>query len=121
MSRLRICAAAVAVIAGVAFAASPSPRQAALSWTAPTQDVEGNAISGLTYNVYRGAKGTTLAQKTRIVTGTSVLSYVDSGRPAGVEECYNVTAFNGLESGPSAEGCKSYPGLAPAAPTLTVQ
>lgn len=111
--------ALVAVLGlGVAMAAAPV-RQATLSWSAVTQDVEGNAINGVTYNVYRGARA---AAKAQVATGITGLSFVDTGRPAGVEDCYYVTAVKGGESAPSAEGCKSYPALAPASPTgLTVQ
>jgi hypothetical protein len=113
---------AVALLAP-AFSAAPAPRQAALSWTAPTLYTDGSAIqSPITYNVYRGARGSALAVKTRIATGLTALSLTDSNRPAGVEECYQVTAVVTVESDPTAEGCKSYPALIPAAPAgLTVQ
>lgn len=104
---------------GVAVAAAPAVRQASLSWVAPTQYTDGTPITTpLTYNVYRGARG---SAKARIATGVVALAYVDSGRPAGVEECYQVSAVAVEESALSAEGCKSYPALTPAAPVLTVQ
>jgi uncharacterized protein YfiM (DUF2279 family) len=120
-ARLAACAlGALLALAVATEAAAPPVRQATLSWGAVTQDVEGNAITGVTYNVYRGARGAT---KARIATGLAALTYVDSGRPAGVEDCYQVTAAKGdLESDPSSEGCKSYPAVAPGAPPgLTVQ
>lgn len=117
-------------VAGLALAAEPAVRQATLSWTPPTQYVDGSEIATadmglLRYHVYRGARGTAPAQKTRIATNLATLQHVDTGRPIGVEECYQVTAlFVGqpsTEGGPSAEGCKSHPRPAAGAPTLTVQ
>lgn len=116
--------------AGIALAASPAVRQATLSWTVPTLYSDGTAIGAedlptLRYNVYRGAKGTSPAAKTRIAESLDGLLYVDTVRPPGVEECYQVTAlFNGqplTEGGPSAEGCKSHPRPAAGTPTLTVE
>jgi hypothetical protein len=111
-------ALSVAAIAP-AFSAEPA-RQASLSWGAVTQDVEGNTITGVTYSVYRGLQG---GQKARVAQNLATLAYVDAGRPAGVTECYVVTAVKGAdESAPSSEGCKSYPAVRPAAPAgLTVQ
>lgn len=112
-----------------ALSAEPAVRQAQLSWTAPTQYVDGTTIAAaeaatLRYNVYRGARGTLPAAKVKVASNVSTLAYLDAGRPPG-EDCYQVTAlFDGqpaTEGGPSAEGCKSYPRPAAGAPTLTVQ
>ncbi len=100
-------------------AASPS-RTALLSWGAVAQDTDGNTISGVTYNVYQGAKGS--SSKTKIAQGLTSLNYTATNLPYG-ETCFNVSASTVAlgESALSAEGCKSFPLPKPAAPTLTVE
>lgn len=114
---------ALAVVAGLllaapAIAAEPAPRQATLSWLAPTTYSDGSSISFadrqlLRFNVYRGAAGSQLSAKVKIAEGVSGLQYVDGNRPLGVTDCYQVTAFfvgePETEGAPSSEGCKSYP------------
>lgn len=122
MNTRRIAIVCVALMAGLPASQAAAPtRQAALSWGEVTQDVEGNTIAGVTYNVYRGARGSAVTQKTAIAQGLTTLAYVDAGRFPGTEDCYQVTAFKDQESAPSAEGCKSYPAVAPRAPAITVQ
>src|SRR5690606_2599770 len=117
--RTIVLVTALSATAG-AFAAE-AVRQATLTWTKPTEYVDGTAIpSGTpaTYNVYQGAKGST--NKLRVAEGVSQLSRVVSALPPG-ETCFNVTAVvNGQESAYSVEGCKSFPFPAPTAPTLVV-
>lgn len=112
-------ATAAAVLVGIAyFAQAQTVRTASLSWGAVTKDVEGNAITGVTYKVYQGPKGGT---KTVIRTGLTVTALVLSSLPSG-ETCWQISAniAGGGESGLSNEACKSFPFLAPAAPTLVV-
>lgn len=115
-----IVAIAALSAAGGAFAAE-AVRQAVLSWTKPTQYTDGSPIDPsvvVTYNVYKGARGST--SKTRIAEGVTELSRTITGLELG-EHCFNVTAVaHGLESAYSQEGCKSFPFLAPAAPPLVV-
>jgi hypothetical protein len=108
-----------AVLGTLAYAAAPA-RTAALSWTATTQDTDGNTITGVTYNVYQGAKGS--SSKTKVAQGLTVLSYTATNLPYG-ETCFNVSAQTVAlgESALSAEGCKSFPLPKPAAPSLTVE
>ncbi len=89
-------------------------RTASLTWGGVTQDTEGNTITGVTYSVYQGVKGS--ASKTRVASNLTSLSYLVTNLPYG-ETCFNVTASAaGGESAYSAEGCKSFAVPKPVAP-----
>jgi len=95
-------------IAGIVWsvargAESSGARSALLTWTAPTTNTDGSAITGtVTYRVYRGAAG---QQKTQVAT-TPNRQLLLTGQPLG-RQCYHVTAFTTAESAPSAEACKT--------------
>jgi len=81
---------------------------AVLTWTAPTQNTDGSALTNLAgFKVYRGASSpaTTLDKTINSPTTTSA-QYV--GLPIG-QNCFAVGAFNaqGVESVPTATGCKT--------------
>jgi fibronectin type 3 domain-containing protein len=73
------------------LAAVATPGQIRLTW---------NAMSPATFNLYRG---TSSGSYVRIVSGTSVTSYNDTGISDGVTYYYAVTSFNGTESAYSIE------------------
>jgi hypothetical protein len=97
--------AAFTLLATQAHGAAPAsgPRQAALSWTAPTLNTDGSTITlPLSYNVY----GALCGQAKALLHTTSSLSALLTGQPIG-EMCYQVTAVaGGQESAPSGEGRK---------------
>lgn len=95
--------------------------QAVLSWGAVTKDVEGNAITGVTYNLYQGVQG-----QPKVKTGTpqsATTATISSGLTSGRTYCWQVSASaNGVEGALSNEACKSFPPAAPEAPaSLTAQ
>jgi hypothetical protein len=104
----RIYLALLVLASGVATAAAPvsGPQEALLTWTAPTQYTDGNAIPAgttITYSVYRGACGNPTKQ--RVWEGTA-LSTLLVAQPIG-DQGFVVTARVGTqESAPSGEGCK---------------
>lgn len=103
------------------FAVAQVVRTATITWTAPTQNVDGSTITeAVTYNLYQGAQGS--ATKPRVATGLTAGSRVVSGLPAGTV-CFEVTAVtaSGGESAKSNEGCKTFPFSAPNTVTITVQ
>lgn len=92
-------------------------RIAVLTWTAVTKDTDGNALTGVTYNIYQGPRG---SGKQKVATGITSLTYTAVALPVG-ETCWRVSASaNALEGGASAEGCKSFVAAAPAVPVLTI-
>lgn len=120
----------LSLLAVNAFAAPPSHKAgahakpkttaasitAALSWVAPTTNVDGTPITGsLTYNVYQGAiNAVTLVQSG--ITGTSVV--ISTGLTSGTTQCFAVVANEaGTASSESAETCKVIP--VPTPPTET--
>jgi hypothetical protein len=88
---------------------------ATLTWVAPTQRVDGTAITGaLTYRVFGGVQG----QSKSLIATTSAVTYTHTSAPNGVTYCYHVTAVeNGLESVPTNEVCKAIPMSPPNPPT----
>lgn len=115
-----ILALATASAFVVALAQTPPVREAKLSWSPVTTATDNSLITGVTYNIYQGAKGAT---KAKIKSGVTAVIFTASALPPG-ETCFNVsaqTAANG-EGGVSSEACKSLPFSAPNEPaTLTVQ
>jgi hypothetical protein len=102
------------LLMGVAQAA-PS---ATLTWTAPTANTDGSAITGtLTYNIYQALQGVPLS---KVSTGNTALSVVvTAGLTAGTTQCFAVTAVEGTQEGAqSSIGCKTFPSPTPLAPVL---
>ena len=86
-----------------------------LTWTAPTLNTDGTAITApLSYKVYGGVQGSAKA----VLATVSALAYTHSTAPNGVTYCYQVSAVaGGVESALSAEGCKVMPPAVPNPPT----
>jgi hypothetical protein len=75
---------------------------ATLSWYAPTQNVDGTALTDLAgYNIYYGTSATAMTQKININT-VGILTYVISNLSSGTWY-FAITAVNsaGIESSPS--------------------
>jgi hypothetical protein len=121
MKRILILAALALPLAAVAQPVNT----ATITFSAPTQRVDGTPIEGaLSYKLYQGPKG---APKAVVSTITTTSATVTTGLLSGREYCWQVAAFETVAStaGPdselSNEGCKRFP-LAPPAPvTITVQ
>jgi hypothetical protein len=106
--------------AGTVTSPLPLVSTATLNWAAPTDYTSGAAITGaLTYNVYQGVSGSTLAKVQSGLTASSVV--ITAGLTAGSTMCFAVTAVSaGVESAQSAQACKAFAAavLTPMAPTL---
>jgi hypothetical protein len=89
-----------------------------LSWTAPTANTDGTAVSTLTYNVYQGS---TCSALVLIQSSVGVPTYIIPGVAAG-PYCFAVTAVeNGVESAQSSAVSFTVKPPTPLAPTkLTV-
>lgn len=92
----------------VSIAQAQEPRTATITFTRPAQYTDGTDIAAatvVTYNVYQGARGST---KTQVATITATATQINTGLAPG-ETCWQVTAVaNGVESGLSNEGCKTF-------------
>ena len=112
---------ALVLLSGLCLAAGVLQQTSTLSWTAPAANTDGTAIVGaLTYNVY-ATYGS--AAQTKIVTGTSAITYTDSSPllTDGSTACYSVTAIEGgVESAQATPVCKTFPAAIPSAPTNLV-
>lgn len=92
-----------------------------LDWTAVTKDVEGNNISGVTYNVYRAVDLPYFSVGVPYVSGIASATYTDPDPNVvgNVEHSYYYlvkAVYNGLTSSDSHRvGCFSF-GLAPGSP-----
>jgi hypothetical protein len=98
-----------------AFPALASPPQAALSWTAPTTNTDGSAITvPLTYNIYQGLSGSL----TKVQSGLSTVTVViTAGLTPGTTQCFAVTAIAaGQESAQSSPACAAIPFAVPGSP-----
>ncbi len=105
-----LCASAAAI-------AAAAPPQAVLSWTAPTTNADGSAItSTLTYNVYQGVQGAALAKvQSGIATATATIT---TGLTAGSTQCFTVSAVaNSLEGAQTTTACAAIPFPTPGVPT----
>jgi hypothetical protein len=101
------------LLAGVALAAPP---QAVLTWTAPTTNSDGSAITAtLTYNLYQGLTGALV----KVQTGVATLSAtITTGLTAGTSQCFAVSAVeNGVEGAQSNTACATIPQQVPGQPT----
>jgi hypothetical protein len=118
--RNRLFTLALACLASTSYAQAAN--QAILTWTAPTTYSDGTPLpaSGLGFKVYRGLQGAT---KTVIASPTSTTYTDTTGLASGTTVCYQVSAtLAGQESALSTEACKTFPALAPSAPSaLRVQ
>ena len=108
----------VCVLVVLPLLANAQTRTATITFSRPTRYVDGSTIptgTAITYNLYQGAKGST-KPKVGTITGTSTT--VNTGLPVG-EVCWQVSAIaNGVESGLSGEGCKTF--AQPATETVTI-
>lgn len=116
--RKLVLALFAAVVAALVFpAVAAAGNQAILSWTAPTTNTDGTAITGaVTYNVYQGtATALATAAVQTGLTATSVT--VTAGLTDGATVCWAVTAVaGGIESAQSATACKTFPAGTPNSP-----
>jgi hypothetical protein len=105
--------ACLSLFAGLALAATPT---ASLSWTGVTLDTGGNAITGITYNVYQGTQGAALVKVQSALA--AVAATVTAGLTQGTTQCFAVTAVaNGVESAQSTTACAAIPFPTPGVPT----
>lgn len=120
MTRISSAALAVLLLVAMRPVQAQEPRQARITFTAPTQYVDGSAIDAeLTYRVYQGEKG---QPKVQVATIGGSPATISTGLQAGKEYCWEVTAVaNGVESARSNEGCKSFPYSAPEPVIITVE
>jgi hypothetical protein len=104
-------------VAGIAYAVSTT--SAALSWTAPTTNTDGTAITAtLTYNVYQGLSGALVKVQSNLTTAATTIT---TGLTANTTQCFAVTAIaNGVESAQSTPACAAIPFPAPGAPTSVI-
>jgi hypothetical protein len=93
-----------AALVGLLYSCHAQAGQATLTWTAVTKYTNGQTITApVTYNVYKGKKGTV---KPLLVSGLHVRSYVVAGLSGG-RVCFAVRAVvKGVRSDLSNEGCK---------------
>ena len=97
-------------ICDVARGAAPAsgPREALLSWQAPTKMTDNSNIPAgatLSYRVYHGTSRTICG--TTVLTTVTTLQVLLTNQPLGLQ-CYCVTALlNGSESTPAGPGCKT--------------
>jgi hypothetical protein len=103
----------------VAAAQAVSPVSAALTWTAPTKNTDGTAITGaITYNVYQGLAGALVKVGTGLTTAQDTIT---TGLTPGTTQCFAVTAVvAGIESGQSATACAAIPQPTPGVPTQVI-
>lgn len=102
--------------ATTALRASATAPSIVLTWSAPTEFTDGNAIpstDAVTFNLYGGMQGTALALLQSGLTGTSTTRTNVSGGT----HCYALTAVvSAIESSQSAEACATVTET-PASPT----
>jgi hypothetical protein len=111
------------LLLATAVLAQTTPNTANLSWTTPTTNTDGSAISGsVTFNVYESIQGSA-PTGSPIATGlTAASDAISTGLADGSTDCFNVTAVvAGQQSAFSNQACKSFPAGTPNAPVLTVK
>lgn len=88
----------------------------AVSWTPPTTNTDGTAITGaITYNLYQGLAGALVKVQSGL-SGVSVT--VTAGLTVGTTQCFSVTAVVAAqESGQSTPACILIPLPKPNAPS----
>lgn len=110
-----------ALLVLVTFAASAqTTRTAVISFTRPTNYVDGTTVAAsttLSYRVLQGPKG---GAKTAVGTITGTSTTITSGLQPG-ETCWSIIVIaNGVDSAPSNEACKTFAFPATEAVTITV-
>jgi hypothetical protein len=130
MKRSTALLQAIALVLGIflltmATAYAQTANTATISFTAPTQRLDGTTPTGtLSYKVYQGIKGQTKAVVGTISTTTSTIT---TGLLGGTEYCWQVSATEtigttaGPESALSNEACKAFPVSGLRTVTITVQ
>jgi hypothetical protein len=122
MKRLLLAAFAAVITACAVIPASAQTASTSvtLSWTAPTKNTDGSAITGtLTYNLYQGPAAGPFVKVASNITGTSdVVTSLSAGN------CFAVTAVEtgsatSTESALSNTSCDIVPG-SPSGLTITV-
>lgn len=99
----------------LAHAQAATTTSVTLNWAATTLNTNGSAASGVTYNVYQGAKGAELS--TPVLTSLTGVSTTISGIPLGTQTCFVMKAVeNGQISTASNEACAT-PAAVPPTPT----
>lgn len=102
-------------------ATAQTPRQAVITFSAPTARTDGSAITGaLSYQIFQGVKG---SAKVKVGTITTTSATLTTGLEGGKEYCWDVVAIeagNAAPSDHSAEACKAFSLSAPNAVTITV-
>jgi hypothetical protein len=94
---------------------------ATVTFIAPTKNTDGTAITGtLTYNLYQG---TTAGAETKVASAIAGSPFtVSTGLVASTTVYWYLTAVeNGVESAPTNEACKVFPGVVPGTFTITIQ
>lgn len=106
----------VSVYFNKAHAAGTGNSQSLTIHVPTTQDVNGNPITGVTYNWYQGLKG---AAKLKVISQQASITQVFNNVPYG-ETCWTVTAQTPVnpESKESNEACYTFPYPQAAAPVL---
>jgi cellulose 1,4-beta-cellobiosidase len=105
------------LLATTMVAAQVSP-SASLTWGQPTAGCGGGTNQTCTYNILRG---TTSGGETPLASGVTTLSYTDTTVTAGSTYYYEVSATNGIGTGPVSNEVKAVIPVPPSAPTgLTV-
>ena len=119
---------ALALIASPAFAAtcvqgaSGVAPTATLTFTAPTKNTDGTAISTpLTYNVYMGTASGTETKVASGLAGSPIA--VSAGLIPGSTFYFEITVVDsaGIESAKSNEVCKAFAASVPGTVTITIQ
>lgn len=122
---MKMITAMMAAVLGLAILAAQAQtattHSAAVSWTAPTTNTDGSAITGtLTYTLYQGTQPATgTATLASVQTGlTAASATVTTGLTAGSTQCFAVTATaNGVASAQSGQACAAIPFSTPGVPT----
>jgi len=121
--------AALAILATPALAATPTCVQgkagvaptATITFTAPTTNTDGTAISGaLTYELFQGSSPTALTPVAKGLTSSPIS--VSTGLKDAETVYWDVVAVasDGTASAPSNVVCKTFPAGVPNAVTITI-
>lgn len=107
------------------IAAAQSPNTATITFTAPTQRVDGSAIEGsISYKLLQGLQGQT---KAVVSTFTGTTATVNTGLLGGRTYCWQVVAFETIgssvqpDSALSNEGYKTFQASPAKSVTISVQ
>jgi hypothetical protein len=94
---------------------------ATITFIAPTKNTDGTAVTGaLTYNLYQGtATGAETKVASAVVAGSPFT--VNTGLAPSTTVYWYLTAVeNGVESAPTNEVCKIFPGVVPGTFSITI-